>query len=276
MLKYRIITAAILAPLVICAVYFLPTFVVAFLLGLVITIGAWEWAALCGLDTAQEKASYAVLIGLILAFCYPLIESSGVLTLFLLLTCVFWLLAFAIIVHAQMNGQLPDQNTRLFLLAGVAVLVPAWMSLIYLHGSPELGPKWVLFLLVIIWSADVGAYIAGRAWGKHKLADHISPGKSWQGVIGGLVAVVVAALVFLPSLLTYEGIIPPSMIVLCLITVFVSIVGDLYESVIKRIAGVKDSGTILPGHGGVMDRIDSLTAAAPIFTTGLLLSGVIR
>lgn len=275
MLKARIITAVILAPLLFFAIYFLPTYALAIVLGIFVVIGAWEWAAMSGLSTTAEKASYAVLTGLLLAFSAPFIFSESSLMIFLLLSCLWWLLAFAVIVYVQIDGQLPGQHARLLLLAGIFVLVPAWMSLVFLHGVKGLGPKWVFFLLAIIWTADIGAYFSGRAWGKHKLADLVSPGKSWEGAFGGLLAMIAVVLICIPFLLKLEFI-PASLVVLSLFTVSVSIVGDLFESVIKRVAGMKDSGTILPGHGGIMDRIDSLTAAAPVFTAGLILSGVIQ
>ncbi len=269
MLKQRIITALILAPLVLGAIYYLSTPVVAIILGLIILIGAWEWAGLSGFESLQSRAIYAGITALLMFVSYPLITKVSM-NIFLIVACLWWLIALIVIVSSQIKGSLPKQNNWLFLIVGFVVLVPAWMSILYLHG---LGSEWVLFLLALIWTADIGAYFAGRALGRHKLADKISPGKSWEGVIGGLVAVLLIAMLFLPKLMGSENI-STAMILLCLATALISVLGDLTESVVKRISGKKDSGNILPGHGGVMDRIDSLTAAAPIFTAGLILLGM--
>ena len=269
MLKQRIITALILAPLVLGAIYYLSTPVVAVILGLIILIGAWEWAGLSGFETFQSRAIYTAVIAALMFASYPLITQSSM-NIFLIVACLWWLFALIVIISSQRKGSLPEQNNWLFLIVGFVVLVPAWMSILYLHS---LGSEWVLFLLALIWTADIGAYFAGRALGRHKLADKISPGKSWEGVIGGLAAILLIAMLLLPRLTGSENI-SAAMILLCLATALISVLGDLTESVVKRISGKKDSGNILPGHGGVMDRIDSLTAAAPIFTAGLILLGM--
>ena len=273
MLKQRIITALILAPLVLGAIYYLSTPAVAVILGLIILIGAWEWVGLSGFESAQSKIIYTGVITALMFVSYPLITQSSM-NLFLIAVCLWWLIALIIIISSQIKGSLPRQNRLLFLIIGFVVLIPAWMSLLFLHGHPELGPEWVLFLLALIWTADIGAYFAGRALGRHKLADKISPGKSWEGVLGGLFAVLIITMLILPYL-THSEKVSTAMILLCLVTAMVSVLGDLTESVVKRISGKKDSGNILPGHGGVMDRIDSLTAAAPIFTAGLIVLGTI-
>ncbi len=269
MLKQRIITALILAPLVLGAIYYLSTPVVAVFLSLIILIGAWEWAGLSGFETVQPKVIYTGIMALLLFVSYPLIIQSSM-NIFLIVACTGWLVALVVIISLQVKGSLPKQNKEFFLIIGFVVLVPAWMSILYLHG---LGSEWVLFLLVLIWTADIGAYFAGRALGRHKLADKISPGKSWEGVIGGLAATLLIAMLLLPKLIESENI-SIAIILLCLMTALISVLGDLTESVVKRISGKKDSGNILPGHGGVMDRIDSLTAAAPIFTAGLIFLGM--
>ncbi len=273
MLKQRIITALILAPLVLGSIYYLSTPAVAVILGLIILIGAWEWVGLSGFESAQSKIIYTGVITALMFVSYPLITQSSM-NLFLIAACLWWLIALIIIISSQIKGSLPRQNRLLFLIIGFVVLIPAWMSLLFLHGHPELGPEWVLFLLALIWTADIGAYFAGRALGRHKLADKISPGKSWEGVLGGLFAVLIITMLILPYL-THSEKVSTAMILLCLVTAMVSVLGDLTESVVKRISGKKDSGNILPGHGGVMDRIDSLTAAAPIFTAGLIVLGTI-
>ncbi len=151
-------------------------------------------------------------------------------------------------------------------IAGLLVLVPAWAALVVLHSRFDHG--YFVLLAFIIWGADTGAYFAGRAFGKRKLAPNVSPGKSWEGVIGGLLVALLAALVATYWLTPLGGY--PAFFLLVLLTVFISVLGDLSESLFKRVMKLKDSGGILPGHGGVLDRIDSLTAAGPLFTLGLL------
>jgi phosphatidate cytidylyltransferase len=155
-------------------------------------------------------------------------------------------------------------------LAGVLALVPAWVALVWLRYLPN-GQYWVLFTLLLVWGADVGAYFAGHRFGHTRLAPAVSPGKTWEGVIGGfalsaIVAVAGSAWFALPLY---------AFVPLCLAAVGFSIVGDLTESLLKRFAGVKDSGTLFPGHGGVMDRIDSVTGAAPVLFFGLTILGVV-
>jgi phosphatidate cytidylyltransferase len=153
-------------------------------------------------------------------------------------------------------------------LAGVLVLVPAWLALVQLH---EISRQLVLLLILLVVAADVGAYFGGRTFGKHKLAPTVSPGKTWEGVAGGLVAALLMATagVYWLNLNAWP------FLGLVAAVVFASIVGDLTESMFKRHAGLKDSGSLLPGHGGVMDRVDSVTAAAPFFLLGLERLGLI-
>ncbi len=154
-------------------------------------------------------------------------------------------------------------------VAGLFALVPVWLALVRLHAQ---GPQLMLFLLLLVVAADIGAYFAGRALGKHKLAPRVSPGKTWEGVGGGLVA---AALMAAFGVWWFSMDTVPFM-ALCILVAIASVVGDLTESMFKRHAGLKDSGTLLPGHGGVLDRVDSVTAAAPVFLIGLERLGLLR
>jgi phosphatidate cytidylyltransferase len=154
--------------------------------------------------------------------------------------------------------------------AGLLALVPAWVAMVRLRVDVPRGAQWVLFALCLVWAADIGAYFAGRSFGRVKLAPQVSPGKTWEGVCGGL---LLAALVALWGSRWFA--VPVLKFVpLCLAVVAFSIVGDLTESLLKRFAGLKDSGTLFPGHGGVMDRIDSLTSAMPVLMLGLAAIGV--
>ena len=142
------------------------------------------------------------------------------------------------------------------------------MALLALHDGAALGPGYVVFLFMLVWIADSGAYFAGRRWGRTKLASHVSPGKTREGVYGALTAAlgfaVIGALVLGLGVTQW-----PLFILICMVTVIFSIIGDLFESMLKRQRGIKDSGSLLPGHGGILDRVDSMTAAAPVFVLGL-------
>jgi phosphatidate cytidylyltransferase len=156
-------------------------------------------------------------------------------------------------------------------VAGVLALVPAWLALVRLRLALPHGAQWVLFALVLVWVADIGAFFFGRRFGRIRLAPEVSPGKTWEGVLGGIaVSVLVAIAGSLWFKVSLAAFLP-----LCLAAVGFSIVGDLTESLLKRFAGMKDSGSVFPGHGGVMDRIDSLTGAAPVLVLGLTLLGVV-
>ena len=165
------------------------------------------------------------------------------------------------------------RSSRLFLtVAGYLVLIPAWLSIVLL--LQHAGPAYVLLLMLLVWGADIGAYFSGRRFGRNKLAPRVSPGKTWEGLIGALLVSIIISLVAF-EFLEISSILHTNLLILCLVMVLISILGDLVESMFKRMADVKDSGGLLPGHGGVLDRIDSLTAAAPVFTLGLYLLGVI-
>jgi phosphatidate cytidylyltransferase len=159
--------------------------------------------------------------------------------------------------------------TPWLLPTGLVVLLGLWLAVVHLHGHSERGPELVLFLMLLIWTADTAAFFTGRRWGKTKLAPIISPGKTWAGVYGALVGAAAAGLL-LSWWLSLSSVLTAVAVMICVVTAFVSVVGDLYESLVKRRRGVKDSGRLLPGHGGMLDRIDSLTAAAPVFTLGVL------
>jgi phosphatidate cytidylyltransferase len=154
-------------------------------------------------------------------------------------------------------------------IAGVLVTLPCWASFVTLHARVDHGPLITLALLVIVWLADSGAYFAGKRWGHTRLAPVISPGKTWEGVLGGIITSAIVALLagfwYSQSLEWTLTLVP-----VVLLAVMFSIVGDLLESLMKRQVGLKDSGHIIPGHGGVLDRIDSLTAAAPMFLIGMM------
>jgi phosphatidate cytidylyltransferase len=270
-LSRRVATAALLLPVAVAAVLLLPTPHFAAVIGAVIAGAAWEWSALAGLTRTGPRALYvAALVGCLVGL-YLLAEAwrPAVLALGL----AWWGVAAALVVRFEVSAAPPPRAGGFGPLAGLLVLAPAWLALVAAHGHSQGGPYWVLLLLALVWAADVGAYFAGRRWGRRRLARRVSPGKSWEGVGGGTAAALGLAL----AAGLVAGLPAPkvlAVLALALGTVLVSVLGDLTESLFKRAAGVKDSGSWLPGHGGVLDRIDSVTAAAPLYALGLGWIGV--
>ncbi len=267
MFKQRLLTALILAPLFLAAVVLLKPVFLAMVLALFVLTGAWEWTRLVEIRVLSLRVAYVALIALFLWAGWYYIEAGGSLLPLLTVAACWWLLALLWILNYPLGHKADGVSRLIKSVAGILVLVPAWMALVNLHTQ---GYQWFLYLFVLIWIADSGAYFSGRAWGRHKLAPQVSPGKSWEGVYGALVLVAVYAYVG-----SYWLKLPPGtllgFILLSLLLVPVSVLGDLFESMIKRYSGAKDSGTILPGHGGVLDRIDSVTSAAPVFLLGSIL-----
>ncbi|NMT63422.1 phosphatidate cytidylyltransferase [Marinobacter orientalis] len=272
MLKTRIITALILAPIAIGGIFFLPPLGFALFTGAIITIGAWEWANMSGLVAPAARAAYALVVAAVL---YGLLNVPAVAVLWLAL--LWWILCFLMVrsypAGAERWGSVPGRA-----IMGLLVLVPAWVGLNHIRtGGFEFGDSdnnllLILYVFCVVWVADIGAYFAGRAFGKAKLAPRVSPGKSWAGVWGGLAAVAAFALII--SMLASATAVQSLLLVIAsLITGAVSVLGDLLESMLKRFRGIKDSSQLLPGHGGIMDRIDSLTAAIPVFALMVTLLG---
>ncbi len=268
-LKQRITTALVLVPLVVVGVLFLPTVWFGAMLAVVVGLGAREWARLAGLSSRHSQQLYAVLTVVSLGFVWFVLNWQPGLVVLLLLALIWWLVAATWVIRYPASTAAWFAGVWRRTVIGLLVLVPAWAALVALHGYGEQGPRLILLLMLLIWGADSGAYFAGRKWGKDKLAPLVSPGKSWQGLWGGLVTSVLVAVLFI-NLFSIRVEHHLFFIAICIITVFFSVLGDLVESMFKRDAGVKDSGNLLPGHGGVLDRIDSLTAAAPVFVLGTL------
>jgi len=273
----RLITAAVLIPLVVAVIYWVSTPALAWILALIVLAGAWEWTALMGLSQSWQRLLYLALIGGLLVLEAPLRLQDDLLLPILLIVMLCWAVAVAWIIYLNRHGPVTPREMPVMLTAamGIWLLLPTWLAILWMHGQPGAGPSWVLLLMLLVWGADGGAYFAGRKWGRHKLAVQVSPGKTWEGVSGGA---LLALIVVLPltawligTALPQIQLFWPSYLLLSLLTIAFSVSGDLLESVAKRRAGVKDSGHILPGHGGVLDRIDSLTAAAPCYSLGLLL-----
>ena len=263
MLKQRVITALILAIVLIWAVFGWSTAWFSALLALVSFISSWEWSRLCGLRSSLHRGGYALVIGsasMLLIFSpigeLPVSLLSGVGFLFWSAVTVYLLRDR---VPEPLNGRVDFPR----MVVALPVFALAIWGLMWLRESELGSPLLFVYVFCIVWLADIGAYFAGRRWGKRKLAPNISPGKTLEGVAGGVVAVCVWAAVFvLLSPFSFSGI---SLFISSLVAGAFSVFGDLFESAMKRSAGVKDSGAILPGHGGMLDRIDSVLAAVPVF-----------
>ncbi len=269
MLKQRVFTALILAPLVLGAVLLMPNNYLALLFAAVLLVGAREWAILSGLSDIPGQAIYLLLIALLMLSAFAVFGDADWILWLLFASLLWWL---AILLRLS-RFQATVQTTGFYLpqaVEGGLVLVPAWLSLVLIHRLPQDGPLLLVFLLLLIWSADIGAYFAGRRWGRVKLAPLVSPGKTREGLYGAIASALLWGLM-LAWWQELELWLYPVAALLCVVTALFSVVGDLFESMLKRQRGVKDSGYLLPGHGGMLDRIDSLTAAAPVFLLSLLL-----
>lgn len=274
MLKQRLITAAFLILLVGAGAFVLSSAQIGLVFAAFVLAGAWEWSGLTDLGGRLGRIFYVMLVSLALLGGWWLVQRRAGLTGVLIVALAWWsATALALTRYrpgARRDGRARPGRVSANALAGILTLVPAWTALVALHHSGPDGPERLLYLLGLVWVADSGAYFVGRRRGRVKLAPRLSPGKTREGLYGALIASVVFAAVGAAALF---GLPPREALVftaLSLVTVLYSVVGDLFESMIKRRAGVKDSGSLLPGHGGVLDRVDSLSAAAPIFLLGLL------
>lgn len=266
MLKQRVITALILAPLALWGIWALSNPFFSLLLGVIFAMGAWEWARLVGLEKAAARLAYVLPQAGVMAFIYPHLGEGNWAPFIFVIALMWWSFALLSVLTYPQSSSLWRESGVARAVAGVLILVPAWAALALLHQ--RFGPGYFILLMFLIWGADTGAYFAGRAFGRHKLAPHVSPGKTIEGVVGGLLLSLACAAVATFWLKPIGGY--PAFFILALASVLISILGDLMESLFKRVVQLKDSGGLLPGHGGVMDRIDSLTSAAPLFTLGLL------
>ena len=266
--RTRVIAAAVMAPVAILSVLFLPTHFLAALVAGVMMLGLWEWSLLAGLrDPVPRALTLVANAGLMAMLVWG--AGAGLFTLKLvsLMGVLWWLAVLLWLMKFDFASSDAAWTRALKLLAGSLCVIPAWAALCWLHSSQPNGPRWALFALMIVWAADSGAYFTGVRFGKHKLAPRISPGKSWEGFAGGLVAACLFSLVALRVLgLAWNSL--PGLMLLTALTFLFSVAGDLFESLLKRHAHIKDSGDLIPGHGGVLDRVDSLLAALPVFVVG--------
>ncbi len=274
MLKNRVLTALVLAPLAIAAILFLPDQWFALLWGVAIAVCAWEWTNLAGLTTIPARAGFlAVCVGVMTSYQ----QWAGGVEEWLAWPVVAWWVVFSILLRKIPAKLVSIQYpVALRLLIGMFILVSAWILMVWTqHNLRELQ---LLYLFLLVWLADIAAYFTGKRWGLTKLCPEISPGKTVEGVYGALGAVTLLALVTATALYAFgqegssfahfEPIKWLDFAMLSLGTALFSVVGDLFESLVKRIRGVKDSGAILPGHGGLLDRLDSLVAAVSLYYAG--------
>ena len=267
MLRQRVLTALVLAPLALWAIVDLPETAFNVVWGLVIVLAAWEWGRLGGLSGILP-VMYAVLVGVLVVLLFRLPEAPRWQAGVLLLAGFWWLGILLGLLRFRRHPVPHGVNRPGALISGLPVLLGAYFAVVLLRHTPGLGYPYIILLMLLVWGADTAAYFSGRAFGRHKLLPNVSPGKTWEGVYGALLASLLIAIggaVWLD--------IPSSrwavFLLVAIATVIFSVVGDLNESYFKRRAGMKDSSHLLPGHGGILDRIDSLTAAAPIFLMGL-------
>lgn len=276
MLKQRVITAIILTAVFLTALFYLSLAHFTLFIGAVVLIGAWEWANLSSCAALWQRSAYVIAIALILMLvCWAIgfctVEQQGfnlpVVKTLLIIAVGWWALAL-LLVQGYPSSAILWGHPALRLIMGVLVLVPTWLALVYVRFQPQ-GAWLVVMIAGIVAAADTGGYFTGRKFGKHKLAPSVSPGKTLEGFAGGFISnILLAALVAYLSNSNFW-----LLLAVVLPTSLFSVLGDLLESMVKRHAGVKDSGVILPGHGGILDRVDSITAAAPVFALALLASG---
>lgn len=265
MLKTRILTALALATLVIAGLFYLPGGLTVLILGSFLVTGAWECSRLLGWTHPGGRVTYTLVLTVAAGAVWWWNDAAGLLAPLLITGLLWWAAAAGFVVAAQRRRLGRGIGLAANPLVGGLVLLPAWSAIVWLVYND---PAMLLVLFLLIWTADAAAYFVGKRWGRRRLALHVSPGKTWEGVAGGLgfgcVVAVAASQWMVFSTAAQYG-----FIVTGLFTIVASVVGDLFVSMLKRHAGLKDSGRILPGHGGVMDRIDGLVAAAPVFSAGL-------
>ena len=282
MLKQRLITALVLIPIVIWLIFGLPTAVLASIFGVIVLLGAMEWAKMVPCSTRATLLAFMLVAAVLLIIGYFLAQSTIAVVLLTFVSVLWWFFVLTWLVQVRDSGHGEHHDGVVVRLAhvlsktaldkaviGLLLLVPCFVSVVFLHGSVDFGAAYVFFCLSLMWAADSGAYFAGKKWGRRKLAPGVSPGKTIEGVSGGMAMAAVWTLLWM----IFAGLGETSPVMFFLIAMIASVfsvAGDLFESLFKRIANIKDSGHILPGHGGILDRIDSLLAGAPVFVFGLM------
>lgn len=268
-MKQRIITSLILAPIAIAFILLSPTSWFAGLLVAVWAYAMWEWTRLIGMQQLLARALVVVVSILLMAGLWR-VRGESAWWLCISVGVAWWLFALSWMRRFSFAASPNARNIAIKLLAGLLVLIPGWAALVQIHGLPGPRGAWALYALFVVWAADTFAYAVGSRWGRNKLAPRISPGKTLEGVWGALVGSGLIALLG-GWWIGARGVPLALLVVLGLFCVIWSILGDLFESLMKRQANVKDSGALFPGHGGLLDRLDGVFAAMPMFALGKLL-----
>ncbi|KER03643.1 phosphatidate cytidylyltransferase [Photorhabdus temperata] len=279
MLKYRLITAVILIPLVIAALFLLPPAAFGLVIIAVSVLAAWEWGQFASLFSQKKRVILAVLFAIgLLALQYTLPDFTDLIkqqqiTFILWMGMIWWIVATLLVITYPSSALIWKKSMLLRLLFGALTLVPFYCGMMVLRtqgydDNSYHGAWWLLYVMLLVWGADSGAYLFGRTLGKHKMAPKVSPGKTLEGLVGGLITAAIISWLF--AKYAPVPVMPEKLMLCSAIVVIASVFGDLTESMFKRESGIKDSSQLIPGHGGVMDRIDSLTAAIPVFA-GLIL-----
>ena len=265
-LLQRIVTAAVLLVVLLFVFFRLPQSAAIGVLGVFVTVAAWEWSAFLPLERLIGRIGYTLLLFVLMAASLWVFPDHVALLPLLWVSLLWWAVAFFWVLRFPTKiGPVVGA------ICGVLVIVPAWVALVTLLTIPENGPEYVLFVLMIVWAADIGAYFVGRRIGRTKLAPNVSPGKTWEGFGGGLIGAICIA--FCGS--WWFGWSLWFLVPLAVSVTVISVLGDLTVSMFKRNAGLKDSGNLFPGHGGVLDRIDSITAAVPLFALEMTWIGLV-
>jgi phosphatidate cytidylyltransferase len=249
----RVTTAVLLLAVFVPALFFAPALLWALLIALVVVAAAYEWALIAAFP-GYLPLLYAAGMGVMSGIVYFLPDTSRAILILYAMAAAFWVLVAPLWLAGRWRGD----GFFVRALVGVLVILPTWAAIVSLR---EQSPWLLLGVMALVWIADIAAYYAGRRFGRHKLAPEISPGKSWEGVMGAGVALLLYASAISAAI---HGLRIPGALILAAALLYFSILGDLFESWMKRLAGVKDSGSLLPGHGGVLDRIDALCAALPV------------
>lgn len=266
MLKQRTLTALVLAPLAVAMILLLPTAAFACVIALISLQALWEWTRLAGITSLALRIGVLALNALLLALLWKMradaaawyVIGAGV---------AWWLLSLLWLRHFSYAAAPTRENAALKIIAGEFAVLPAWLALVHMHAHSDRGREWALLAVVLVWAADTGAYFAGKRFGTTKLAPQISPNKTTAGAWGAILVAGTFVVVTAWLLGTHGGELA-AFAVLAVVTVLASILGDLIESLLKRQANVKDSGALFPGHGGLLDRVDSVFSAIPVFVAG--------
>ncbi|KRA21214.1 MULTISPECIES: phosphatidate cytidylyltransferase [unclassified Lysobacter] len=277
MTRTRLLAALVMAPIAIAAILLLHTPWVMALAAVLFLIGLWEWFDLAEIEDTLSRtvllaANLALMVAIVWASRSGAPEIAGVPSMVLfkiasLVGVIWWLLALLWLQRYQFASNHESYARAFKLAAGTLSVIPAWCALAWIHAGQPNGHRWLLTALAIVWAADSGAYFAGRKFGRLKLAPRVSPNKTIEGVVGGVLAGVAVGIAFA----SFAGAQPyqlPAVALVAFVAVLFSVVGDLFESLLKRHAGVKDSGHLIPGHGGILDRVDGVLAALPVFALG--------